>query len=129
MFSVLIIDEDATLTESFKSILEPKAYKVFTAHEVAEGLEVVRNLSPDIILLDLNLNNRDGWHVCRSIREFSQIPILVLSVLNKPDAVAKALDEGADDYLIKPVPSGVLLAHLNNLIRRSKAALTARNPA
>jgi two-component system KDP operon response regulator KdpE len=75
------------------------------------------------------MDGTDGWHVCRSIREFSQTPILVLSVLNKPDAVAKALDEGADDYLIKPVPSGVLIAHLKNLIRRSRAeskAMSAR---
>jgi DNA-binding response OmpR family regulator len=50
---------------------------------------------------------------------------LVLSVLNKPDAVAKALDEGADDYLIKPVSGGVLIAHLNNLIRRSRAERNA----
>jgi DNA-binding response OmpR family regulator len=123
---VLIINDDATLTEMFRSILEDKAYSVLSAHEATEGLQAIREMTPDIILLDLNLDSRDGWHVCRSIREFSQIPILVLSVLNKPDAVAKALDEGADDYLIKPVPSGVLLAHLNNLIRRSKSASSAR---
>jgi two-component system, OmpR family, KDP operon response regulator KdpE len=127
--SVLIIDDDAALTEMLKTVLEPKTYQVIAAHKIHEGLEAVRTLEPDIVLLDLNMDGTDGWHVCRAIREFSQTPILVLSVLNKPDAVAKALDEGADDYLIKPVTSGVLVAHLNNLIRRSRAeqiAVSAR---
>lgn len=121
MSSVLIIDDDAAMTEMLKSVLEPKSFSVFTAHKIAEGLEAVRALGPDVVLLDLNMDGIDGWHTCRKIREFSRVPILVLSVLNKPDAVAKALDEGADDYLIKPVSGGVLVAHLNNLIRRSRA--------
>ena len=66
-----------------------------------------------------------GWQVCRDIRTFSKIPILVLSAVNNPEAVARALDEGADDYLIKPVPSGVLIAHIKNLIRRSRAEQNA----
>jgi len=78
-------------------------------------------LCPDVIILDLFMPGLDGWQVCKSIREYSQVPILVLSAINKPGTVAKALDEGADDYLIKPVPSGVLVAHLNNLIRRARA--------
>lgn len=125
MSSVLIIDDDAAMTEMLKTILEPKSFEVFTAHEISEGLEAVHSLGPDVVLLDLNMVDMDGWHACRKIREFSRVPILVLSVLNKPDAVAKALDEGADDYLIKPVPSGVLIAHLNNLIRRSRAEQNA----
>ncbi len=125
MSSVLIIDDDAAMTEMLKTVLEPKSFNVFTAHQIAEGLESVRTLGPDVVLLDLNMDGIDGWQACRKIREFSRVPILVLSVLNKPDAVAKALDEGADDYLIKPVSGGVLIAHLNNLIRRSRAERNA----
>jgi DNA-binding response OmpR family regulator len=121
----LIIDDDAAMTEMLKTVLEPKSFNVFTAHQIAEGLESVRTLGPDVVLLDLNMDGIDGWQACRKIREFSRVPILVLSVLNKPDAVAKALDEGADDYLIKPVSGGVLIAHLNNLIRRSRAERNA----
>ncbi len=62
----------------------------------------------------------DGWEVCKAIREFSNLPILILSALDNPGMVAAALDAGADDYLIKPVPSGVLIAHINNLLRRSR---------
>jgi DNA-binding response OmpR family regulator len=73
-----------------------------------------------VIVLDLYLSDKDGSNVCRDIRAFTDTPILILSVFNKPDAIARALDEGADDYLIKPVPSGVLVAHLKKLIRRSR---------
>jgi DNA-binding response OmpR family regulator len=125
--SVLVIDRDVTLTELLKATLEPKAFEVHTAHEVGDVNEAIHRLEPDVIVLDLYQPQNDGWRVCQDIRKFSKIPILILSVLNDPDAIAKALDEGADDYLIKPVPSGVLIAHLNNLIRRSRAEQVASN--
>jgi len=125
--SVLVIDNDIALTEILKATLEPEAFEVHTAHEVDEGINAIQRLNPDVIVLDLYLPEKDGWQVCRDIRAFSKIPILILSVLNNPGAIAKALDEGADDYLIKPVPSGVLLAHLKNLIRRARAEQVAIN--
>ena len=125
--SVLVIDNDVSLTEILKATLEPEAFEVHTAHEVEEGINAIHQLNPDVIVLDLHLPEKDGWKVCRDIRAFSKIPILILSVLNNPDAIAQALDEGADDYLIKPVPSGVLIAHLKNLIRRARAEQVAIN--
>ena len=62
----------------------------------------------------------DGWQVCKQIRTFSDTPILILSALDSPGLVAAALDSGADDYLIKPVTSGVLVAYINKLVRRAK---------
>jgi DNA-binding response OmpR family regulator len=123
--SILVIDNDVALTENIKAILEPKEFKVYTADEVEEGLDAVRRLKPDVIVLDLDMPEPNGWQICRDIRAFSKTPILILSVLYNPEAVAQALDVGADDYLIKPVPSGVLIAHLNNLIRRSRAEQVA----
>ena len=118
--SVLVIDNDIALTDGLKATLEPRDFDVQTAHEVAEGINAVHQIKPDVIVLDLYLTEKDGWQVCRDIREFSNTPILILSVVNNPEAIAQALDEGADDYLIKPVPSGVLIAHLNKLIRRGR---------
>jgi DNA-binding response OmpR family regulator len=66
----------------------------------------------------LMMPGMDGWQVCNQIRSFSKVPILVFSALDSPGMVASALDAGADDYLVKPVPSGVLIAHLNKLTRR-----------
>ncbi|HZD57495.1 MAG TPA: response regulator [Anaerolineales bacterium] len=118
---VLVIDDDIAMTEMLKVTLEPRAFEVFTAHTGEEGIKAAKAQNPDVIILDLFMPGMDGWQVCKSIRRHSQVPILVLSAINKPGTVAKALDEGADDYLIKPVPSGVLVAHLNNLIRRARA--------
>ena len=123
--SVLVIDDDAAMTEMLKSILEPNSFDVITAHSIQEGINATRKLNPDVVILDLYLKN--GNQACQSIRKFSKVPILILSALNKPNAVAQALDEGADDYLIKPVPSGVLVAHIKNLIRRSQAEQVASN--
>ena len=83
-----------------------------------EGLNLAGEVSPDIVLLDLMMPKMDGWQVTENIRKFSSVPILILSVLDNPGLVAKALDKGADDYLVKPVPSGILIAHINNLTRR-----------
>jgi DNA-binding response OmpR family regulator len=128
--SVLVFDNDVSLTEILKAAMETEAFEVHTAHEIEEGINAIHRLNPDVIVLDLHLPEKDGWQVCRDIRAFSKIPILILSVLNNPDAIAQALDEGADDYLIKPVPSGELIAHLKNLIRRARAehvAIKKRN--
>ena len=75
-----------------------------------------------MITLDLMMPDMNGWQVCKAVRGFSQVPILVLSALDSPGMVAAALDAGADDYLIKPVPSSVLLAHINKLVRRARPA-------
>lgn len=125
--SVLVIDNDVALTEIFKSILEPAQFEVHTAHEVEKGLEAVNKLEPDVVVLDLYMPETNGWQICRDIRAITKVPILILSSLYNPDAVAHALDEGADDYLIKPVSSGVLIAHLKTLTRRSNKERTAAN--
>jgi CheY-like chemotaxis protein len=115
----LAIDDDPAMTELLALLLKSHGLEVFTANSGNEGLQLVRAADPDIIILDLMMPGVDGWQVCREIRTFSKVPIIVLSALDNPGMVASALDAGADDYLIKPVPSGVLIAHLNNLTRRA----------
>lgn len=118
---VLVIDDDIAVTEMLGVILEPKAFEVVSRHTGEEGISEARRMDPDVIVLDLFMPGMNGWEVCKAIREFSRVPILVLSALSKPGMVIQALDEGADDYLIKPVASSVLVAHINNLTRRSRA--------
>lgn len=118
MTNILVIDDDIALTETLKMILAPKEYNIIVANNGIEGVDKARRFNPDVIVLDLFMPGMDGWQVCQEIRKFSFSPILVLSAMSKPGYVVQALNEGADDYLIKPVPSSVLVAHLNNLIRR-----------
>ena len=86
-------------------------------------LLLAKNESPDVIILDLMMPEMDGYQVCNAIRPFSSVPILILSAFDMPGMVSKALDAGADDYLIKPVASSILIAHLNNLVRRANAPI------
>ncbi|KAF0111018.1 MAG: response regulator receiver [Chloroflexi bacterium] len=118
---ILVIDDDPALTDLLKLILAPTNAIVFSANSGAEGLRLLREKTPSIVILDLMMPEMDGWQVTSEIRSFSSVPILVLSVIDNPGMVALALDAGADDYLIKPAPSGVLIAHINSLTRRKTA--------
>jgi DNA-binding response OmpR family regulator len=119
---ILVIDDDPAMTDLLKLLLEPTAAVVLTANSGPEGVQTARTDAPDIIILDLMMPDMNGWQVCNAVRSFSQVPILILSALDSPGLVAAALDAGADDYLIKPVPSSVLVAHINKLVRRSRPA-------
>ena len=116
---VLAIDDDPAMTELLTLLLKTHGFNVFTANTGEEGVAMTRKECPDVIILDLMMPSMDGWQVCSQIRKFSNVPILVFSALDNPGIVASALDAGADDYLVKPVPSGVLVAHLNKLTRRA----------
>jgi DNA-binding response OmpR family regulator len=119
--NILIVDDDPAMTDLLKLLLQPASATIFSANSGIEGIRLVKLKTPDIILLDLMMPEMDGWQVCKQVREFSKVPILVLSALDNPSMVATALDSGADDYLIKPVASGILLAHINKLMRRTQA--------
>ena len=118
---VLVIDDDADMTEMLRLILEPNAFEVNVSHSGSEGIESARSLNPEVVILDLSMSDMDSWQACKEIRHFSQVPILVLSAISNPGIVANALDEGADDFLLKPVTSSVLIAHLKRLVWRSRA--------
>ncbi|MBT3336381.1 MAG: response regulator [Anaerolineae bacterium] len=126
---VLAIDDDIAMTELLTLLLQTHRFEIITANSGLEGIDLLKKRNPDIVLLDLMMPAMDGWEVCKRIRSFSNIPIVVLSALNNPGLVASALDAGADDYLIKPVPSSILVAHIKNLARRSTSQLGPLPPA
>ncbi len=118
--NVLAIDDDPAMTELLTLLLRTHGFNIQTANTGEEGVKLTRKESPDVIILDLMMPGMDGWQVCKQIRSFSTVPIVVFSALDSPGIVASALDAGADDYLVKPVPSGVLISHLNTLTRRTE---------
>ena len=120
---ILAIDDDTAMTELLALLLKSHGFEITTANSGEKGIELIQQIRPDIILLDLMMPQMDGWETCKKIRKFSKTPIIVLSALNNPGMVASALDAGADDYLIKPVPSSILIAHIKNLARRNTAQL------
>jgi len=117
---ILVIDDDAAVTDLLSMLLRSQGFDVIATNSSSDGLGFIRKDEPDMIILDLMMPDIDGWEVCRSVRTFSQVPIIVLSALNDPSMVASVLDAGADDYLTKPTPSRVLVAHINRLIRRNE---------
>ena len=123
MLKILVIDDDPAMTDLLALLLRPTNAEILTANDGKFGVQYCKETAPDLVILDLMMPELDGWQVCAEIRKFSNTPILILSALDSPGMVAAALDAGADDYLIKPVTSGVLIAHINTLIRRVKREL------
>lgn len=119
---VLIIDDDPAMTELVSVFLKAAGYDALVANSGAEGLRLLRESSPRLVILDLMMPDMDGWQVCKAAREFTSVPILVLSALDEPSIVASVLDTGADDFLTKPCPSAVLVAHLKKLARRTETS-------
>ena len=116
---LLVIDDDTAVTDLLSLLLKSQGFEVFATNNSADGLNMVRELSPNLVILDLMMPEMDGWEVCRSVRQFSQVPIIILSALNDPSMIASVLDAGADDYLTKPTPSRVLVAQINRLTKRT----------
>jgi two-component system response regulator MtrA len=122
--TILTIDDDPAITDLLSVILRANGFDVLVANSGEEGVRVAQEKSPRLVILDLMMPDMDGWQVCKAIRAFTSVPILILSALDDPSVVASILDAGADDYLVKPVPSAVLVAHLNKITRRTGALRT-----
>jgi len=120
--TVLAIDDDVALSELYSIILRGHNFEVLVANTGEEGLQILKEKTPQIVILDLMMPGMDGWQTCKAIRAFSDVPILILSALDDPSVITSILDTGADDYLVKPFSSAVLVAHLNKLLRRAEPA-------
>jgi two-component system KDP operon response regulator KdpE len=120
--TILIVDDDQGLRELIRINLEHEGYKVVQARNGIEGLSCVREHRPDIVVLDINMPEMDGVEACSKIRDFSQVPILMLTALVQSQNVVTGLDQGADDYIGKPFNMDELLARIRALLRRSPAA-------
>ena len=115
---IFVIDDDTAVTDLLTVLLNTQGFNVWATNSSSEGLTQIREKAPDLVILDLMMPEMDGWEVCKAVRAFSDVPIIVLSALNDPSMVASVLDAGADDYLTKPTPSRVLVAHIKRLVDR-----------
>jgi two-component system, OmpR family, KDP operon response regulator KdpE len=113
----LVIDDEAAILRFLKPALEANNYEMTSAGTVAEGLKRIAGEAPDIVLLDLGLPDGDGKEVIRRAREWSDLPIIVLSARERETEKINALDLGADDYVNKPFNVGELLARMRTALR------------
>lgn len=115
---VLLIDDDPDLSIMLRNLLRGQDFQIHAVYAGEEGIQACEENPPDVVILDILMPEMDGWEVCERIREFSDVPILILSALGSPGSVARALDAGADDYLIKPIHASLLASRLRTLVRR-----------
>jgi len=118
-YKILIIDDEQPIRRLLKMALEANDYRVFEAESAKSGLLQITMTRPDVILLDLGLPDNGGLSVLSQIREWSTVPVIVLTVKDDEETKIAALDGGADDYITKPFNTGELLARIRVALRRS----------
>jgi two-component system KDP operon response regulator KdpE len=116
---VLIVDDERQIVKALSASLSAAGYVVSAAGTAAEALRSAALSPPDAVVLDLRLPDLDGVEVCRRLREWTQVPVVVVSVVGDEETKVVALDAGADDYVTKPYSTGELLARLRAAIRRA----------
>jgi two-component system KDP operon response regulator KdpE len=121
MTKVLVVDDDLALLKALRIGLTSRGDEVATAHSGADAITQVALVHPDLVILDLGLPDLDGLEVCRRIREFSDIPIVILSAYGDEHRKVEALDGGADDFITKPFGMAELEARLRVAIRHAAA--------
>ena len=120
--TILTADDDPQLLKLIACNLQLEDYDVLTASDGQQALEYVKAYSPDLVLLDVMMPKMDGFTVCQRIREFSAVPIIMVTVRGQDQEKVRGLDVGADDYLIKPFSVDELLARVRAVLRRIRVA-------
>ena len=118
MSRILVVDDEEQILRALRRALLARGYEVFTAADGQQAIAQAEASAPDLVVLDLNLPDIDGLEVCRRVRSWSSVPILILSVREDEAGKVQALDLGADDYLTKPFGIEELLARVRALLRR-----------
>jgi two-component system, OmpR family, KDP operon response regulator KdpE len=116
---ILVIDDEPQILRALRTILLARQYRVSTASRGEEGLTLAATQLPDLVILDLALPDMDGIQVCKRLREWTQVPVIVLSVRESERDKVTALDQGADDYLTKPFSAEELLARIRVALRHA----------
>ena len=119
--SILVIDDEPSVLLALRVALEARGYDVRTAPDGALALQAAAARRPDVIVLDLAMPGMDGFEVCRRLRDWTRVPIIVLSARADEADKVRALDAGADDYLTKPFGNEELLARVRAALRREEA--------
>ena len=126
---ILVIEDEKNILNFITSVLVSQDYQVIPAASGGEGLSLASSQCPDLILLDLGLPDMDGMDVIGRIREWSGVPILVISARALEDDKVRALDAGADDYITKPFGNSELLARIRTALRHSSRMQSDAGPA
>jgi len=125
---LLLIEDERPIRAFLRASLKEDEFEIKEAETAADGMSLVGTWSPDVVLLDLGLPDKDGLVVTQLLREWTQVPIIVLSARGREQDKIAALDAGADDYLTKPFSLGELMARIRVSIRHRQSASTPDEP-
>lgn len=117
--AILIIDDEVQIRRLLEITLESNSFTVESAETAKDGLRIAANHPPDLLILDLGLPDESGHSVLKKLREWYTKPIIILSVQSNEEDIVRALDNGANDYLVKPFRTGELLARIRSALRSS----------
>ncbi|WP_294910803.1 response regulator transcription factor [uncultured Eubacterium sp.] len=117
---ILVVDDDLNICELLKLYLENDGYVVYTANDGKQAVDMFKNKTPDLVLLDIMLPKMDGWQVCREIRKTSGVPIIMLTAKGETFDKVLGLELGADDYVVKPFDTKEVMARVKAVLRRTK---------
>ncbi len=120
---ILIVDDELSIIKFLRANLEAEGFEVLTAIDGVQALQTFEMELPDLVILDIMMPKIDGFEVCRRIREWSQIPVIMLSARGDVHDKVKCLDLGADDYITKPFGKGELTARVRAVLRRTRSVI------
>lgn len=126
-YNILVVEDESNIRSFITTILKANGYNVMLAKDGAEAIMYITSYCPDVIILDLGLPDMDGGEIIKVVREWSQMPIIVVSARSRERDKVEALDLGADDYITKPFGTSELLARVRTAIRHLKNDATKEN--
>lgn len=124
MIRILVVDDDPNISELLNIYLEKEGYEVRTAADGNEGVALFKAYSPDLVLLDIMMPRKNGWQVCREIREISSVPIIMITAKGETIDKVLGLELGADDFIVKPFDMKEVFARIKAVLRRYSNANT-----
>jgi len=119
---ILVVDDEVAIARVLRSCLKAKGFETLASRNGTEAIQIIERESPDLLILDIMMPDMDGFEVLRRVREWSQIPIIMLSALGNEEDKVKCLNLGADDYLSKPCGINELIARVKAVLRRVTSA-------
>ncbi len=126
---ILVVDDDKNICELLNLYLKKEGYEVVFAYDGSEAVTVAKNENPNLILLDVMMPVINGWEACKLIRQFSSVPIIMLTALDTTENKVQGLNIGADDYIVKPFEPVEVVARINAHLRREETKATEENEA
>jgi DNA-binding response OmpR family regulator len=121
---IMVVDDDENICELLRLYLEKEGYEVYIVNDGLKAIDMIKQVTPELVVLDIMLPGADGWQVCREIRKFTNVPVIFLSAKGETFDKVLGLELGADDYVEKPFETKELLARIKAVLRRVRTKST-----